>query len=308
MQYNIIFNTAPNTNKETRLFLKFKTDKLQPRYKECDLIDFPTKAIPKDWWLLLFQLENYHTCLNNIRAQYKEEARVYLVNHPALFIRNKKKQRIAVQNYIDEIGIILPAPLSIHTDYHQQQQALIECEWLESQPLPQHIKKPIWNTRDQLNLTELRILTEMRWRTDLRTQLTYLTCAELGRKMEVSPEILRRALASKALEPFVEVEKVQGCKTQTLQFTPHGRAVFLENVKTKTCEEGDLYTRDLIDERTTINTSVQKVFPLSDYHFHAHIALVKRLTDEYKKILNNHIAIPEIRKQASLALALMDAI
>ncbi|MFV0574572.1 MAG: hypothetical protein ACK5NC_04015 [Vibrio sp.] len=297
MKYSIVFIGTEAGIKSNSLFIK-------PNTKASQALDVKTVVVEDIsivWDSQLFrpfQSGNVSLIIDNIRNQMKGLTLSYLRSRSSELSR-RKDSRLAVQNYIDEIGLIIALPVSLHLDYFQQKNALKEAEWLAAFPSPD-FSFPISNIHDGLTLTELYIINAMKRKTDKIDLSTYLTCAELSRMTEIPPELIKRALMSPSLQPFVRVKKVDGCKAQTLEFTDQGKAEFLINQSSKEIEESEMTTK------TTILKPMS--FPLAEYSYHTHLALMKRLTDEYKKILKSNTPISELQKVASLALCLMGAI
>lgn len=294
MKFSIVFKTVQATGERSSVFIKLNPKTAKMLGKDV-IVCRDANIYWHPQWFWLFQPDHSPALIQHIRSQIKSYVSSYLQHSSNL--HRRKDKRLAVQNYVDEIGVIISYSVSFHSDFVRQKTALSDRKWLASFQEPQFISKRV-HDYNKLSLTELYIINTMISRTDNIDRSTYLTCAELSRMTKVSPETLKRSLSSPLLTPFIQIKKVDGCKTQTLEFTDKGKVEFLNTSLLSVHEESG--TETLGEQR-------QNRYPLNEYTYHTHLALIKRLTDEYKKILNSNTPIIELQKEACLALCLMDS-
>ncbi|MBD1576778.1 hypothetical protein HC723_10055 [Vibrio sp. S11_S32] len=299
MKYSIVFKGGETNAVSNSLFIKLNAKAARELDTEYIVLN-DVYLYSNEQCLLLFQSNNVLSIIQSIRTKMNEHALSVLHYHSPNLSR-RKDNRFAVQNYIDDIGVIVHLPVALHSDYFQQKNALVSAQYLPPFTQP-NFKNGHTYFHHELSLTALYIINAMKCRTDNVDLSTYITCAELSRMTEISPEIIKRELASPSLKPFVQLKKVERCKTQTLEFTDDGKRQLISNEASE--DEADIDTK--ISNQDPFQKTID--FPLKEYAYHNHLALMRRLTEEYKKVLNNTNAIPEIKKEAALAFCLMEGV
>ncbi|TCT61103.1 hypothetical protein [Vibrio crassostreae] len=255
----------------------------------------PPEEITPPSFDLLFMAEGYTTYISSIKTQLKSigQQHVRQCIQNGQIKRNKATIHIAIENYIDEIAIIIPAPIQLHSNYdnqaiklasHQQVKCVPKWAYLNMPLIPQIIDDKA------LSLTTKKILHIIAKNTNLVSGECCLTCTHLYRIANIPRATIDKVMSSKEIQSVLVKQKFNGCKEMGFYWTEKGKALILAKLSTyDTKKQSKGFTTD---------------WPI--YSFGIHTALIKQLSDEYKKQLRNS-QIPIVQREAAISLALLDA-
>ncbi|MCG9703000.1 hypothetical protein L1D19_23325 [Vibrio natriegens] len=220
-----------------------------------------------------------------------------------VFPRNSSNTHVRPSSYIAELGLILPLTVPLHSDYQQtlasfSKQGFFELDqrnlnWQETEL--EALSPPTTIDNMYLSISAQRLLKEVRRLTNLDANECYVTCSSLTQLYGLSRAGIDKIIKSPLVKTYLTQRKLSGSKNIGFEWTEFGLEYWVsqyKNVRSKFPHVSERHTHPGFKET---------------YAFDTHVALIKRLGDEYKKALTDRCQIPEIKREAAISLALLDA-
>jgi hypothetical protein len=242
----------------------------------------------------LFTEGGYSHYVTHLKMELKKVGLLYLTQcFQCGSIKRKSTHRIAIENYIDEIAVIIPSPIQLHSHYDKQALILASYQEIVCYPRRGYCDKPILPQAIDnkiLSLTAKRILQIVARCTNLISGECCITCTDLYRLADIPRATIDKVMNSPVIRSVLVKEKFNGCKEMGFSWTEKGRNIML--------------TTSLENYAARQSDGLGTDWP--NYSFRVHTVLIKRLRDEYKKQLKKS-QIPTVQKEAAISLTLLDS-
>lgn len=255
---------------------------------------FSAEALTPPPFELLFRENGYRTHATEIREQLQRLGRqcVHQCIQSGQIKRKKINDSIVVENYIDEMAVIIPAPIQFHSNYDEQAFALLtqKASVNPSLAYPRKLITPNAIDGKALSLTAKKILYIVARNTNLISGECCITCTNLYRLAGIPRSTIDKVMSSPVMQDVLVKYKFSGCRAMGFYWTDKGKEIML--------------AKPLGAYAKKLSEGVKTDWP--NYSFQTHTALIKWLRDEYKKQLRNS-QIPIVQKEAAISLALLDS-
>ncbi len=221
-----------------------------------------------------------------------------------VFPRKSKLEQVSLSSYIAEIGMILPFSVILHTDYDCQLTALTKNELCNlSRPMlnwrttstPKALVLPRYIDKKPLPFLLAKLLRIIRAHTNIDANECYITSSQLAQHHGFSRAWIDKTLDSPFGTKWLIKRKLTGSKNIGFEWTEYGSKHWVSQYK-------NVRSKSLFLSERTPHPGFNET-----YAFDTHVALIKRLGDEYKKALTERCQIPEIKREAAISLAMLDA-